>query len=47
MKNMKRRLCELKNELTESTKSSKLFEEMNVALKEQLKAIMEENALLL
>ena len=46
MKNMKRRLCELEKELTESSKNSKFFEEMNVALKEQLKHIMEENAML-
>lgn len=46
MKYMKLRLCELEKELSESTANSKLFEEMNVALKEQLKAIKEENDLL-
>jgi len=46
MKHMKHRLCELEKELTESTANSKLFEKMNVALKDQLKAIKEENALL-
>ena len=46
MKHMKHRLCEMEKELIESTANSKLLEEMIVTLKEQLKAIKEENALL-